>query len=331
MNDRYLAEIYSITGITSKINLARCYLSVLKTLIRVKRYDAVLLEKEIFPFLPAFAEWWLNVRKVPYIVDYDDAIFHNYDRHGNRLVRIVLGNKIARVMRRAEAVVCGNAYLEAYARKACARRILQIPTVIDTIKYRGAAGRAEKTVCLPVDGESVSRELVIGWIGSPFSLKFLRNLRSVLEGLCARYPVRLHIVGGKEGIGLGDREIVWEWSEAAEVSLISAFDIGIMPLEDSPWEQGKCGYKLIQYMGCGLPVVGSPVGVNEEIIEEGVNGFKASTEAAWKAALACLLDSSSLRREMGERGRAMVAERYSLSVASKAWVKELQKRQSKQG
>lgn len=87
-----------------------------------------------------------------------------------------------------------------------------------------------------------------------------------------------------------------------------------MPLTDTPWARGKCGYKLIQYMACGLPVIASPVGVNTEIVEHGVNGFLASTEAEWIEALRTLLSDAALRARMGEAGRRKVERDYSLQV-----------------
>ncbi len=104
------------------------------------------------------------------------------------------------------------------------------------------------------------------------------------------------------------------WSEDTEVARRQDMDIGIMPLTDTPWARGKCGYKLIQYMACGLPVIASPVGVNAEIVEHGVNGFLATTEAEWREALVTLLRDPELRRKMGAEGRRKVEAQYSLQV-----------------
>ena len=104
------------------------------------------------------------------------------------------------------------------------------------------------------------------------------------------------------------------WSEATEAASISSLDIGIMPLVDEPFERGKCGYKLIQYMACGLPVVASPVGVNRQIVEHGVNGFLAETPAQWEEALRTLLGDAALRQRMGQAGRRQVEEKYCLQV-----------------
>jgi glycosyltransferase involved in cell wall biosynthesis len=117
-------------------------------------------------------------------------------------------------------------------------------------------------------------------------------------------------------------EQVISWSEDTEVRDICGFDIGIMPLEESLWERGKCGYKLIQYMGCGLPVVGSPVGINNEIIQEGVNGFKPGDAAGWSKALENLLTDETLRREMGRRGRSIAEERFTLDRGRQQWLDE---------
>ena len=309
LNEQYLEDLYAQRPVQKK-NLLRCYARVFGALRRARAYDAVVVEKEVFPFLPPLAEAWLRFMRVPYIVDYDDAIFHNYDLHSSRLVRFVLGSKIRYVMRKAALVVCGNAYLETYAREAGANHTAVIPTVIDADRYRVKDRKADAPV-------------VIGWIGSPSSLKYLDALSPVLDELTAAYPAKVHIIGGKSGIGLGDRESVLEWTEEKEGDLIEALDIGIMPLEDSPWERGKCGYKLIQYMGCGLPVVGSPVGVNREIIAEGVNGFSAVGAGEWKERLERLIGDAGLRRSMGAEGRKLVVDKYALDRAAGVWIAHL--------
>jgi glycosyltransferase involved in cell wall biosynthesis len=104
------------------------------------------------------------------------------------------------------------------------------------------------------------------------------------------------------------------WTEASEVAAIAECDIGVMPLFDSPWERGKCGYKLIQYMACGLPVVASSVGVNGQIVQEGISGFLADTAQAWVTVLAKLLADAALRQRMGHAGRLRVEQEYCLQV-----------------
>jgi glycosyltransferase involved in cell wall biosynthesis len=112
---------------------------------------------------------------------------------------------------------------------------------------------------------------------------------------------------------VGSLEIL-PWTEDSEVSLIQSMDIGLMPLPETPWTRGKCAYKLIQYMACGLPVVASPVGVNCEVVEHGVNGFLAATNEEWRSAVETLMSDADLRRRMGNAGRKKVEESYSLQV-----------------
>jgi glycosyltransferase involved in cell wall biosynthesis len=114
-----------------------------------------------------------------------------------------------------------------------------------------------------------------------------------------------------------------EWSEDTEVKEIQRFDVGIMPLPDDPWERGKCGFKLIQYMACVRPVVGSPVGVNSKIIQCGVNGYQASTNSEWIKALLLLKQNKDDRKRMGEVGRMLVENEYSLEIAAPRLVKML--------
>ena len=105
-----------------------------------------------------------------------------------------------------------------------------------------------------------------------------------------------------------------DWSESSEVQAVQSFTVGVMPLQDDPWARGKCGYKLIQYMACGLPVVASPVGVNCEIVEHGLNGYLATSEAEWLSALSQLRSQPQLREEFGRTGRRKVESTYSLEV-----------------
>lgn len=271
-------------------------------LLRARRFDVVVVEKELFPFLPAVAERLLRLLGVRYVVDYDDALFHRYDRHASALVRGLLGRKIDSVMRHAAIVVAGNEYLAERARQAGAPRIEVIPTVVDTERYQPLAHVANETP-------------VVGWIGTPKTSRYLKPLVPVFEALQDKMPVRFIAVGARPVDFEGTPVEAWPWSEETEVESIQQFDIGIMPLDDSPWERGKCGYKLLQYMACGLPVVASPVGVNREIVTPEENGLLANTADEWKHALGGLLQADeSIRQSIGREGRQRVEEWYSLKA-----------------
>lgn len=308
----YLENLYSAQSIRKEALVA--FWRRIKTLTKARSYDLVWVEKEILPFFPAVAERLLKTLNIPYMVDYDDALFHRYDLHRLWLVRIFLGHKIDKVMRHATLVVAGNDYLAQRARNAGARQVEIVPTVIDLDRYPIPDTRLKTN----------DKALVVGWIGTPKTSRYLHPLKSVFESLQSQYNVRFAAVGASKE-SLGDLPVEpWQWSEDTEVESINHFDVGIMPLEDSPWERGKCGYKLIQYMACGLPVVAFPVGVNCEIVEPGANGFLASGNDKWQESLASLLADAQYRKEMGKNGRNKVESRYCLQVQAPRLEKLLQ-------
>lgn len=259
----------------------------------------VWVEKELFPYLPAWAEWLLAHLGPGYVVDYDDAVFHRYDTQGNYLVRNLLGRKTDRVMGGARMVFVGNAYLAQRAKEAGAKSVVLLPTVIDPDRYRKNESHS-------------SGKVWIGWIGSPSTLKYVRAIKQELEEVCLEANAGLLIVNGHDGFSFkGDLQMI-PWTEDGEVEAILQMDIGIMPLPNNEWERGKCAYKIIQYMACGLPVVASPVGMNNEVVRQGVNGFLAAGSAEWKAALLTLVRDAGMRKRFGEKGFELVQERFTL-------------------
>ncbi|GAB3473388.1 glycosyltransferase family 4 protein [Azotobacter salinestris] len=297
-DEAYLESLYRY-GRRSPGRTAALYLRRLAALARAGDHDLLWIEKELFPYLPAWVERQLGT---PWIVDYDDAVFHSYDQARNPLVRRLLGGKIDAVMRSASGVIAGNHYLAERARAAGAARVTVIPTVVDQARY-------QPRIVAP------AAHPVIGWIGSPSTQKYLLDIREPLQQACRRYGAHLLLVGATAEIRacLPGIEIQIEpWSEAREAALIRRMDVGIMPLPDGPWERGKCGYKLIQYMACAVPLVASSTGANREIVEHSGAGLLADSGDAWHDALSRLLTSASERERLGRAGRQAVENRYSL-------------------
>ena len=297
-SDDYLKALYS--GQSRWRRVLAGYVRRIGALFRAGRFDVLIVEKELFPFLPAVAERWLSAVGIPYVADYDDALFHRYDRHSSVWVRAALGRKIDVVMRHASVVIAGNDYVAEHARQAGTRRIEVIPTVVDTQRYQPRGGPPNE---IPM----------IGWIGTPYTSRYLKPLLPVFEALKARMPVRVIAVGARSEDFAGTVVETMPWSEETEVASIQQFDIGIMPITDTPWERGKCGYKLIQYMACGIPVVASPVGVNTKIVRSRQNGLLAH-DGEWEQKLATLLRAPELRRTYGVRGREDVKGSYSVKA-----------------
>ncbi len=292
--------------------LPAAYWNRLRMLGCARRYDCVLLEKEAFPFVPAGLEFAGGLGGLRYAVDYDDAVFHRYDRNPHRAVRALLGAKIPAVMARASKVIVGSDYLHRYASRFNPD-VRFIPTVIDLGRYPAAPPR--KTSASP---------FVIGWIGSQATTGYLREVEHALDLFCARHDAQVWIIGGSR-IPLSIRNIRWvPWSGESEVLNLSQIDVGIMPLPSGCWEEGKCAFKLIQYMACWKPVIASAVGENRRVIENGQEGYLASGDGEWLEALERLIASPRLCADMGERGRARVEKAYCLDFAVPKMLEVLQ-------
>jgi glycosyltransferase involved in cell wall biosynthesis len=305
LDDNYVQRLYQGQRVVVS-DVLRSYVKRLQRMTGPARHDVLWIEKEAFPWIPrAFESTLLN--RVPYILDFDDAWFHRYDMHANPLVRRLLGRKIDALMRNSAAVVAGNDYLAQRACTAGAACVHVIPSVVDLTRY-------VQTLDSSARGPAADKAIV-GWIGTPMTVRYLGELREVLEEVTKNGGVELHIVGAGVPDELAGLPVVSiPWNEATEVEEISKFSLGIMPLKATPWELGKCGFKLLQVMAAGLPVVASAVGVNAQIVRHGVNGFLASNAEEWCAAIATLCADRALREKMGREARKTVEENYSLDA-----------------
>lgn len=284
---------YALTG----------YLGRVGALLKARDYDVVWVEGELFPGLPAMFEGLLAKTGTPYVVDYDDALFHKYDHLSKGPQGALYRDKFRRLLSRSSGVTAGNAYLETLCLQNGAPAVTRVPSVVDIERY------VPQDVAQPGD-----RSLTIGWIGTPHTTKHLHLVKPALRRLATEFPLVLMTVGASRLDGYGVPLEQHPWSLESEVRLINAMDIGIMPLADEPFERGKCGYKLIQYMALAKPVVASPVGVNTEIVSHGTNGFLASDEQGWLEALRELAASRNRRIAMGTAGRTRVVEHYSVQA-----------------
>lgn len=301
-DDNQLAKRYQKDrfGIFSVV---KSYFNRLLILLKKNNFNLIWIEKEALPWMPTWFERGL-LAGLPYVLDYDDAIFHIYDMHSSALVRRCLGKRIDKLMAGSTLVVTGNAYLAQRAKKAGAKLVEIVPTVIDLERYIEKSASIDKAI-----------PLRIVWIGSPSTTRYLDLLREPLAVLSRQFPFQLRVIGGDTITMPGVDIEILPWEEASEVDLIRACDIGVMPLIDTPWERGKCGYKLIQYMACGLPVVASPVGVNTDIVSADENGYLADSDEEWVDALGKLLEDAVLRQRMGKAGRKRVEALYCIQKA----------------
>jgi glycosyltransferase involved in cell wall biosynthesis len=281
-----------------------------RVLERRGEFDAVLVHRQLHPLGLRTCEGWLRRMDRPVILDVDDAVYLPQP-HGNPwLQRLGAARHVRRLASLSRLVIVSNAYLgEWFSRHAPQVRV--IPTTVDTQRFRPVIPAAR-----PVP--------VIGWIGSPSTAAYLEALRPVWRRLRERGVFRLRIIGagrpcGVDGVPVEERP----WRLASEVEDFQSLDIGVYPLPQDAWALGKGGFKTIQYMAVGVPVVASPVGVNREIIAHGRNGFLAPDENAWVEGLARLVEDTGLRRGLGAAGRATVVERYSTDAQASQLVAAL--------
>ena len=228
------------------------------------------------------------------LLDVDDAIFTF--RNG----------RVAKYLaKRAATVVCGNAYL-AERFSEWNSRIHVIPTAVDTERYR-PAGPGDK-----------KRGLIVGWIGTSGNLRELNAIEgSIAKAISACPGAKLRVVSDALPVvrSLSAEQFEFlQWSEADEVSAIQGMDIGIMPLRDSVWTRGKCAFKMIQYMACGLPSVVSPVGMNAEVLALGDFSLSAQSDGQWTEAIVALIRGADMRRNMGVLARQVAERTFSVKV-----------------
>ncbi|WP_300974840.1 glycosyltransferase family 4 protein [Sphingomonas sp. LHG3406-1] len=276
------------------------YARRLASLVAARRPDLIWVYGELFPYLPAAFEQAAMPDAVPVIYDWDDAFHLAYVEHGRAAVRRFLGRKFDRLLSAAAAVTCGNAFLRDHAARFCERSLV-VPTVVDTDRW------------LP--GLVIEGPPMIGWIGSPTTWANVRPLLGLLARLHRETGARVRAIGAgaaAEADRFEGLDLI-EWSEATEIAEVQRFSIGIMPLLDRSFERGKSGFKLIQYMACGLPVMASPVGVNSSIVRDGVNGMLAASEAEWEQGLRRLIGDAGLRNRLGAAGRGIAIAEYSLA------------------
>ena len=262
------------------------------------QYDVLyVLRKLFFP-----AEFWYIRRRAKRIVyDFDDAVMYRSSgaKSSHSFSRRL---RFAYMMKRMDHVIAGNEFLRSEA-LVYNDGVTVVPTSIDLSLYRLK------------ESSHNEKPMIIGWLKTASTLKYLKKLMPTLEDLYKAYPrFQLKIVSDRFLEGVQMPVLKKRWSSEEEEADLRSFDIGLMPLTDDPWSRGKCGLKILQYSTVGVPVVCSPVGVNRDLVRDGVNGFWATHEGEWKEKLLCLIREEKLRREMGERGRRLVEEGYTVNV-----------------
>lgn len=274
--------------------------------------DIVFVQREGFMLGSSWFEHKM-AKKSALVFDFDDAIWlADVSAQNKGFGWLKSGRKTAEIITASHHVIAGNAYLADYARQFNLKTTV-IPTTIDTDYHR------------PLISKRTSKSVCIGWTGSLTTVRYFDKFASVLEKLKRHFGQRIHFkLIGEQNYRNAKLELIGDpWRLETEIEDLNKIDIGIMPLPDDQWTRGKCGFKGLQYMGCGIPAVMSPVGVNLEIVQDGDNGFLANSDEEWFEKLSQLIESEELRQRLGAAGRETVLQRYSVLSQREAYLKVL--------
>ncbi|MGH8539442.1 MAG: glycosyltransferase family 4 protein [Stenotrophobium sp.] len=260
------------------------------------RYDLTLLQREM---LSTFITMEPLTQR-PRVLDVDDAIW------------LYRGGRFAETLaQRCESVICGNAFLADHFSQ-WNKNVKIVPTAVDTVRYAPGA---------PMDAP------IIGWSGTSGGYEYFPAIEPALVSVLQKFPeARLRIVSDAmpafQQIPESRVEYI-RWTPENEVQAIQEMAVGIMPLSESLWDRGKCSFKMLTYMACGIPVVVSAAGMNIEVLSYGQSGFGAKSVDDWVGALSTLLEDFEQRKKMGRTGRQVILDRYSLDVVTPELAKAL--------
>ncbi len=282
---------------------------------RSEETDLIFIHREAFPVGGPFIEEKLALSGRPLIFDFDDAIYLLNTGVMSRTVGLLKRpSKTARIVNLATTIIAGNENLKAYASHYNSN-IVVIPTPVDTDVFAPRPDGA---------GNGPTDRVVIGWMGSNTTAPYLKMVGDALAEVARRYRnVEIRAIGGSYVPQISPSLTIRRWTLDNELGDLHGFDIGIMPMPDTEWTRGKCGFKALLYMSCGVPPVCSPVGVTTDIVQDGESGLLATTTREWVEKLSMLVEDPALRRRMGQAGRQTVEEKYSLTAHAPRFLETL--------
>ncbi len=272
-------------------------------MFKVGKYNYVFVHREAAPLGPPLFEWILaKILRKKIIYDFDDAIWLPATSIHNRHVAYFKWNKkVAYICKWSYKISCGNAYLAEFAKKYNNKVIIN-PTTIDTENLHIINDSMQKSEDIPI----------LGWTGTHSTIPYLKLIESALQKLEVKHSFILQVISNQPpDLNLSRLNYI-EWNKLTEIQDLQNIDIGLMPLNEDNWSQGKCGFKSLQYMALAIPALVSPVGVNKNIIEHGENGFHCKNEEDWILYIEKLINDKMLRKKMGVKGRIKVVEQFSI-------------------
>ncbi|HEX7845512.1 MAG TPA: glycosyltransferase [Chitinophagaceae bacterium] len=278
------------------------YLKRFGDLFRLIPYNYVYIHREVAPVGPPVFEWIIaKILRKKIVYDFDDAIWVPTMSEHNKKFRFTRSfSKIGKICKWSYVVTVGNKFLADYASQFSKKNVQVIPTVVNTETTHGQL--QEQGISKPA----------IGWTGSFTTLVYLNKVLPVLQRLQNKIDFTFYVIADQDpALPLKNYQFI-KWKRDTETEDLLRFHIGLMPLTDDVISRGKCGFKAIQYMALGIPPVVSPVGVNTEIVQDGVNGYICEGENEWEERLEKLLTDENLRKNIGIAARRKIEQQYSV-------------------
>ncbi|HEU0064145.1 MAG TPA: glycosyltransferase [Flavisolibacter sp.] len=297
------------SSIKKLIAVCNGFMGRLFCILRAGKYDFIVIHREAAPLGPPVIEWILaKILRKKLIYDFDDAIWIPAITETNKIARYLKCFwKVGYICKWSWKISAGNKFLSSWAEKY-SRQVKLNPTCVDMDKKFNQVK------------EQHTSKVTIGWTGSHSTLKYLNIIYPVLQELEKEREFEFIVICNKPPeFRLTSLRFI-KWQEVSEIEDLLQMNIGIMPLIEDAWSEGKCGFKLIQYLSLGIPAVASPIGVNKQIIEDGINGRLCSTSEEWKKALTELLDDAELRMQLGTRGLVKMNQQYSIQANAKNFI-----------
>lgn len=277
---------------------------------KLDSFDYVFIHRELDPIgISVLRNALTKISKDKIIFDLDDAIWIPNSSSSNKMIeRFKNWNQAQSLAQLSGTISGGNEYLCQWGKQYSPKTIC-IPTTVDTENVHN------QVQCLQ------SSKLCIGWTGTHSTLKYLNPILPVIQNILENYKhVEFAVICDSKPDFLTENMRWIPWDKNREIEDLMIFHIGLMPLEEDLWAQGKCGFKAIQYMSLGIPAIVSPVGVNVEIVDHGINGLVCKTQEEWKNALVTLIENEEQCIAFGSKARPKIEENYSVKAIKNKWL-----------
>jgi glycosyltransferase involved in cell wall biosynthesis len=289
--------------VSKTVGILKGFLKRFLLLFTVPAYDFIFIHREATPIGPPWFEWVVaRVLRKKIIYDFDDAIWIPNTSETNKMVAgIKWHHKVAAICKWAYKVSCGNSYLQDFAQQYNQAAFVN-PTTIDTRHHHNKVK------------DQHTQKVVIGWTGTHSTMKYLEAVVPILQRLEQQYSFEFCVISN-QAPEIALKSLVFKpWQKDSEIADLLTFNVGLMPLEDDPWAKGKCAFKALQYMALGIPALVSPVGMNTEVVTDGLNGYICATPEEWYQSLEKVIRDPELRSELGKAARMKIEENYAVAA-----------------